>query len=98
MLEILHRGGLGRTAEWQRGGRSLALPIVLFVDLPSRRAPDYAEVLFVPERTQDPRPQIRGTGSLFPPQSPGHPDHPPPTKALSASMPDPVFPPPPPVA
>src|SRR6266566_1626066 len=88
MLEILHRGGLGRTAEWRRGGRSLALPTVLFVDLPSRRAPDYAEVLFVRERTQDPRPQIRVSGSLFAPQSVGHPDDLPPTKGLPASMAD----------
>jgi len=88
MLEILHRGGLGRTAEWRRGGRSLALPTVLFVDLPSRRAPDYAEVLFVRERTQDPRPQIRVSGSLFAPQSAGHPDDLPPTKGLPASMAD----------
>src|SRR6266511_622762 len=88
MLEILHRGGLGRTAEWQRGGRSLALPTVLFVELPSRRAPDYAEVLFVRERTPDQRPQIRVSGSLFAPQSAGHPDDLPPTKGLPASMAD----------
>src|SRR6266704_2978628 len=93
MLESLDRGGLGRTAEWPRGGRSLAIPMVIFVDLSSRRAPDYAEVLFVRERTQDPRPQIRVSGSLFAPQSAGHTDDLPPSKGVPASMADLDMPP-----
>ncbi|HYS71188.1 MAG TPA: DUF5591 domain-containing protein, partial [Thermoplasmata archaeon] len=88
MLEILHRGGLGRTAEWQRGGRALPIPTVLFVDLPSRRAPVYAEVLFVRVRTPDPRPQIRVRGSVFAPESAGDPDDLPPTRGVPASMAD----------
>ena len=93
MLEILHRGGLGRNATWLRGGRSTPLPTVLFVDLPARRAPEYAEVLFVRERTADSRPQIRVSGSVFAPRPADHPDDLPPTRGVPASLPDLDMPP-----
>ena len=86
MFEIEERGGLGRRALWTRGDRSLTTPLVLFVQEGPRAAPSYAEALFVSERTEDPRLQIRHGGSFFAPRPAAHPDDLPPTKGTPLSL------------
>src|SRR3989449_5620072 len=86
MFEIEERGGLGRRALWTRGDRSLTTPLVLFVQEGPRAAPSYAEALFVSERTDDPRFQIRHGGSFFAPRPAAHPDDLPPTKGTPLSL------------
>ena len=86
MFEIEERGGLGRRALWTRGDRSLTTPLVLFVQEGPRAAPSYAEALFVSERTEDPRFQIRHGGSFFAPRPAAHPDDLPPTKGTPLSL------------
>ena len=86
MFEIEERGGLGRRALWTRSDRSLTTPLVLFVQEGPRAAPSYAEALFVSERTEDPRFQIRHGGSFFAPRPAAHPDDLPPTKGTPLSL------------
>ncbi len=86
MLEIEGRGGLGRKGLWIRGDRTLVTPLVLFVHDESRVAPSYAEALFVSERSEDPRMQIRHSGSFFAPRPGVHLDDLPPTKGIPLSM------------
>src|SRR5207245_1488219 len=86
MFEIEERGGLGRRALWTRGDRSLTTPLVLSVQEGPRAAPSYAEALFVSERTEDPRFQIRHGGSFFAPRPAAHPDDLPPTKGTPLSL------------
>jgi archaeosine synthase len=88
MFEIEARGGLGRRGTWTRGGRTLATPLVLFLHSPDRPAPPFAEALFVADRTDDPRFQVRTSGSVFAPRRPEHPDDLPPTKGLPRSFAD----------
>ncbi len=88
MFEIEARGGLGRTGNWTRGSRTLSTPLVLFVHSDSRPAPAYAEALFVADRREDPRFQIRAGGSFFSPRPPAHPDDLPPTKGTPRSLDD----------
>src|SRR2546430_10699135 len=86
MFEIEGRGGLGRRGLWTRGDRSLTTPLVLFVQEGPRAAPSYAEALFVSERTEDPRFQIRHGGSFFAPRPAAHPDDLPATKGTPLSL------------
>lgn len=89
MLEIEARGGLGRKGVWTRDARSITTPCILFVRLSSSQAvPPYAEALLVKERTDDPRMQIRVSGSLFAARAVSHADDLPPTKGLPHSMAD----------
>lgn len=86
MLELLERGGLGRTAEWVRGDRTIRTPTILFVHRPARAAPAYAEALVAEERIEDARFQLRVGGSPFARRDPVHPDDLPPTKGLPRSL------------
>src|SRR5688572_4059331 len=70
MFEIVSRGGLGRRGIWTRDGRTLTTPLVLHLHGPDRPAPEFAEALFVTERTEDPRFQVRTGGSVFAPRPP----------------------------
>ena len=88
MLEIVARGGLGRKGIWTRSGRTLSTPLVIFIHQSSRPAPTYAEALLVPERSQDPRFQVRVSGSFFAPRPTGHSDDLPPTKGTPLSLAD----------
>ncbi len=86
MFEIEAHGGLGRKGLWTRGGRSLLTPIVLFAHTGSRPPPTFAEALLVAERTEDPRLQIRVSGSFFAPRDRGHADDLPSTKGVPLSL------------
>jgi hypothetical protein len=88
MFEIEARGGLGRRGIWTREGRALATPLILFVHTPERPAPGFAEALFVSERTDDPRFQIRTSGSVFAPRPPENPDDLPTTRGLPRFLAD----------
>src|SRR5439155_1073263 len=77
---------LGRRALRTPGDRSLTTPLVLFIQEGPRAAPSYAEALFVSERTEDPRFQIRHGGSFFAPRPAAHPDDLPPTKGTPLSL------------
>src|SRR2546422_10515833 len=86
MCEVEGREGRGRRGLCTRGERSLTTPLVLFVQEGPRAAPSYAEALFVSERTEDPRFQIRHGGSFFAPRPAAHPDDLPPTKGTPLSL------------
>src|SRR6267143_710271 len=88
MFEIDARGGLGRRGTWTRSGRVLLTPLILFLHRPSRPAPTYAEALFVSERTEDGRFQVRVSGTFFSPRIGGDPDGLPPSKGTPLSMAD----------
>jgi len=88
MFEIEARGGLGRRGTWTRGDRTLPTPLVLFLHRSSRPAPTYAEALFVSERIDDSRLQVRVRGSYFDPRTGNHPDDLPPAKGMPLSMAD----------
>jgi archaeosine synthase len=88
MFEIEEHGGLGRLGRWTRGDRTLPTPLVLFPHRPSRPAPAFAEALLVSKRTDDPRFQVRVSGSFFAPQNAEHPDDLPPSKGMPLSMAD----------
>jgi len=88
MLEVLDRGGLGRTGVWTRGDLAIRTPSVLSVHRAARVAPVYAEALIVEERHADGRFQVRVGGSPFAPRGPSGPDDLPPTKGLPASVAD----------
>src|SRR5438132_14296325 len=88
MFEIDARGGLGRRGTWTRSGRTLAPPLVLFLHRSGRAAPTYAEALFVSERSEDPRFQVRVSGSFFAPRIGNHPDDLPPVTGMPLSMAD----------
>lgn len=88
MFEIEGRGGLGRRGLWTRSGRTLTTPLALFVHTPSRPAPAFAEGIFVSERSEDPRFQVRTSGSYFDPRPPAHPDDLPPSKGVPRSLAD----------
>ena len=88
MFEIEARGGLGRSGTWTRAGRTLPTPLVLFLHRSSRPAPTYAEALFVSERSEDSRFQVRVSGSFFFPRIGNHPDDLPPAKGMPLSMAD----------
>src|SRR5256885_446598 len=88
MFEIEARGGLGRRGTWTRSGRTLSTPLVLFLHRSGRPAPTYAEALFVSERSEDPRFQVRVSGSFFAPRVGNHPDDLPPVKGVPLSMAD----------
>ena len=85
MLEIVDRGGLGRTGRWTVEGREVRTPAVLFVHRSRMPAPPFAEVLLVAEPVDDPRPQVRVGGSFFAPRPEGGGLALPPTKGLPAS-------------
>src|SRR5712691_7970221 len=72
MFEIDARGGLGRSGIWTRGERALRTPLVLFVS----------------QRTADPRLQVRTSGSFFAPRDAFHVDDLPPTKGTPLSLAD----------
>src|SRR5438309_1016300 len=88
MFEIEARGGLGRRGTWTRSGRTLSTPLVLFLHRSGRPAPNYAEALFVSERSEDPRFQVRVSGSFFAPRIGNHADDLPPVKGMPLSMAD----------
>src|SRR5207247_461184 len=88
MFEIEARGGLGRRGTWTRSGRTLSTPLVLFLHRSGRPAPNYAEALFVSERSEDPRFQVRVSGSFFAPRIGNHADDLPPRKRLPLSTAD----------
>src|SRR5439155_1217615 len=82
------RGGLGRRGTWTRSGRTLSTPLVLFLHRSGRPAPNYAEALFVSERSEDPRFQVRVSGSFFAPRIGNHEDDLPPVKGMPLSVAD----------
>src|SRR6266480_488399 len=86
MFEIEARGGLGRRGTWTRSGRTLPTPLVLFLHRSSRPAPTYAEALFVSERSEDPRLQVRVSGSFFAPRDGNHADDLPPLQGMPLDM------------
>ena len=88
MFEIESRGGLGRSGIWTRGERALRTPLVLFASAEGRTPPEYAEALFVSQRTADPRLQVRTSGSFFAPRDASHADDLPPTKGTPLSVAD----------
>ncbi len=88
MFEIEARGGLGRRGTWTRSGRTFSTPLVLFLHRSGRPAPNYAEALFVSERSEDPRFQVRVSGSFFAPRIGNHADDLPPVKGMPLSMAD----------
>src|SRR6267378_3075021 len=88
MFEIDARGGLGRRGTWTRSGRVLLTPLILFLHRPSHPAPTYSEALFVSERTDDGRFQVRVGGTFFSPRIGDHPDDLPPSKGMPLSMVD----------
>src|SRR5438034_3488956 len=92
MFELEVHGGLGRKGTWTRSGQTLTTPLVLFVPTRAHPAPPYAEALFVSDRTEDPRLQIRVSGSFFGPREARHPDDVPPSKGTPLSMTDLEFP------
>lgn len=95
MFEIQDRGGLGRTGVWSRGDRTLRTPTVLFLRRPERAAPAFAEALLVEERDDDPRMQVRVSGSLFSARLPESPLDLPASKGLPLSVADLEVPQPP---
>jgi archaeosine synthase len=86
MFEILDRGGLGRLGRWAFEGREVRTPAVLFVHRARAPAPAFAEALLVAERSDDPRLQIRVSGSFFAPRTPESPTDLPPDKGLPQSV------------
>ena len=86
MFEILERGGLGRTGRWTFEGRDVRTPAVLFVHRARAPAPAFAEALLVAERAEDPRFQIRVSGSFFAPRTPAASGDLPPAKGLPRSV------------
>ncbi len=86
MLEILDRGGLGRTGVWTHEGREIRTPTVLFVHRESAPAPRFAEVLFASKPMEDSRPQVVETGTYFAPRPSGSPWELPPSKGLPRSV------------
>ena len=88
MLEILDRGGLGRTGRWEIEGREVRTPTVLFVHRPRSPAPPFAEALLTAEPAGDPRPQVRVGGSFFAPRPEGPGPALPPTMGLPATAAD----------
>ncbi len=88
MFEILERGGLGRTGRWAFQGRDARTPTVLFVHRATAAAPAFAEGLLVVEPTEDPRLQIRVSGSYFAPRAPETAGDLPPGKGLPRSVAD----------
>lgn len=86
MFEILDRGGLGRTGRWSVDGREVRTPTVLFVHRTHAPAPAYAEALLVSERAEDPRTQIRVSGSFFAPRTSEDGLVLPPTRGLPRSV------------
>lgn len=86
MFEIESRGGLGRKGLWTRNGRTLTTPLVLFVHQGPRPPPSFAEALFVSERSEDPRLQVRVGGSYFGERPPSHSDDLPPAKGVPRSL------------
>ena len=88
MFEIEARGGMGRRGLWTRSDRTLTTPLALFVHTASRPAPGFAEGIFVSERSEDPRFQVRTGGSYFDPRPPAHPDDLPPSKGVPRSLAD----------
>src|SRR5438552_1980631 len=92
MFELEVHGGLGRKGTWTRSGQTLTTPLVLFVPTRTHPAPTFAEALFVSDRTEDPRLQIRVSGSFFGPREARHPDDVPPSKGTPLSMTDLEFP------
>jgi archaeosine synthase len=92
MFEIEARGGLGRKGTWTRSGRTLPTPLTLFVVRHSHPAPPYAEALFVSERTDDARLQIRVGGSFFGPRVAEQMDDLPPSKGTPLSLAELEFP------
>ncbi len=88
MFEIEARGGVGRRGTWTRSGRILPTPLVLFLHRSSRPAPTYAEALFVSERSEDPRFQVRVSGSFFATRIGNHADDLPPVKGVPLSLAD----------
>src|SRR5438034_2036364 len=88
MFEIEARGGLGRRGTWTRSGRTLSTPLVLFLHRSGRPAPNHAEALFVSERSEDSRFQVRVSGSFFAPRIGNHADDLPPVKGMPLSMAD----------
>src|SRR2546423_12276098 len=88
MFEIEARGGLGRRGTWTRSGQTLPTPLVLFLHRSGRPAPTYAEALFVSQRSEDSRFQVRVRGSFFAPRVGDHADDLPPVKGVPLSMAD----------
>ncbi len=88
MFEIGDRGGLGRLGRWTFQGRDVRTPTVLFVDRPRVSAPAFAEALLVAEPTEDPRLQLRVSGSFFAPRPTATAGDLPPTKGLPRSVAD----------
>lgn len=88
MLEIGDRGGLGRLGRWTFQGHELRTPAVLFVHRPRVPAPAFAETLLVADRSEDPRLQIRVSGSFFSPRPTTAAGDLPPTKGLPRSVTD----------
>lgn len=86
MFEIADRGGLGRTGRWTAGGRDLRTPVVLFVHRGRAPAPSFAEALLVEEPREDPRPQVRVSGSVFAPRPAAGDLAVPPAKGLPRSV------------
>src|SRR5207237_9046870 len=73
---------------WSRSRRSLWTPVVLLLHRSRRPAPNSAEALFVSERSEDPRFQVRVSGSFFAPRIGSHADDLPPVKGMPLSMAD----------
>ena len=88
MFEVLDRGGLGRTGRWTIDGREIRTPVVLFVHRPRAPSPSFAEALLVAKHAEDPRPQIRVSGSFFAPREDDGALAIPPTKGLPRSVAD----------
>src|SRR5437660_6966232 len=88
MFEIEARGGLGRRGTWTRSGRALASTLVLWLDRAGRPGASDAEALCVSERSEDPRLQVRVSGSFFAPRIGNHADDLPPVKGTPLSMAD----------
>ncbi len=86
MFEILERGGLGRTGRWTFEGHEIRTPALFFVHRARVPAPAFAEALSVAERTEDPRFQIRVSGSFFAPRAPMAAGDLPPDKGLPRSV------------
>lgn len=88
MFEILDRGGLGRTGRWVVPGHEVRTPNVLFVHRPAAPAPSFAEALLVAEIVDDPRTQVRVSGSFFAPRPAEAGLALPPTRGLPRSVAD----------
>src|SRR5207247_8777080 len=88
MFEIVGRGRWGRRGTLTRSGRTLSTPLCLVLHRSGHRAPNYAEALVVSERSEDPRFQVRVSGSFFAPRIGNHADDLPPVKGMPLSMAD----------